>query len=486
MVPAPVPAVPASASIAGDSPVHVPQVALHALGAPNMAPSAAPNAAPSAISPRYQTALTNDELGIVSSYLQQDNQLEMRDINDSVRAAVDSTITSLTLSAQQARALWSAPNALHNLREVRLTDCDDADLQQLAQAMGPVRASLLSKLELILDNDDRNGVTANGLVALAPLHLAGISLKGMTITAADAFALSLGASPVSISLPDDGQAWSDVPGICLIPTLRQLHAPLHHLSDVTVVALRAHPALTNLSVGTLSGAAVCELVASASIQALSVRHIVDGEVNVFTAIAGNRVLQSIVIGRVDHPESLAILSGNPVLTSVTLCLSTAASNGIALLANMPSLQLLSLSAQQASGTLRAADVQALCARSFATLQFKQWEIDTAAMAHIVATGTPSLSLDDCYPVTHKAIEALASNRSLVSLSLLGGVINVHHAIMLATSPTLQFLRAEIGDDAPDNAQDDIEIAWAVTNKPLANLELWGFEQDDDNHPMEDA
>jgi len=451
----------------------VPQVPLHRLETPGSEDQ------------KYQTELSNDALGIVSQYLSQIDQLTMREISDSVRAVVDRTVTSLTMSGTIASLLFTQPNTMENLRELRLRDSDDTVLGLVAEALRSVPPRTLSKLELILDRADGTEVSGAGLAALAPFTFSGISLKGMTVMSADAVALSRGGSPVSISLPDDGPAWSDVASICLIPTLKLLHAPLHQLSAQIVAALQLHPALTHLSVGSLSGAAVSELTHSASIQLLSVKNMVDCEAQAFAALANSRVLRSVAIGPVNHAQSLATLSGNRLLSAITLGLSATARDGIPQLANMPALKALSLSALQIGGSLRAADVQAVCARTFESLQLNQWEIDAAGMALIVATQAHNLSLDKCYPFTNAAIEGLAANGSISSLSLQGGMINATDALRLANSPTLEYLRAEFVGDKPDASEWHIKTAWTGAHRPLANLDVTSLDLHDEDDLMQD-
>ncbi|MGI4985561.1 MAG: hypothetical protein ACRYGL_19875 [Janthinobacterium lividum] len=225
--------------------------------------SNAPGAAAGAVPAGFIAELANDPLGVVASYLSQPDQLVMRQAGDAVRRVVDATVHRLTLTGPQACDLLAQPDAFRQLPELRLTNCNDDMLVALAEVLG---TGARPAFALVLDREDGVEVGAAGCRAIAPLHLSGITLRGLAMPLEVAMVLAESRAPVSISLPFISDGGANLYWITQVPTLTSLSAGMHVLSAACVEALRPHPALTTLSVAALSVDALHRLAGSPRLQ----------------------------------------------------------------------------------------------------------------------------------------------------------------------------------------------------------------------------
>jgi hypothetical protein len=408
-------------------------------------------------------------LSIVAAYLEAPDQLVMRQVDALMHKTVDPKIDVLTMTGKEAHALFSYPNAFRALRALRVTDCGDSDLIDLAAVLKTLPHK---SFELILDGEANTFVSAQGLNALTELACSRITVRGLDISSVAAQALARSASPVSISLPARMPQDPSLYSFLQIPTLTSLHASPHRLTSDITSAVASHACLREFSVGLISSGALRDIARSATIESICIFKIEGDEVGPLNALAANSVLRSLTILHLHLPESLAILSRNSSLRSIILDVSRDAASGIPHLANMPRLEALSLSGgSAASRLLRAENVQALCANTFISLSLHDWDIEPAAQALIAATPSHHLSLNHCTPFSDAAIDVLLKNQSIASLSIDGEIVPLANVIALAGSPTLRYLHIGLCTLFSAGAKNAINDAWRAAHKPLANLQL---------------
>jgi len=447
------PAVARAAAAAAPAPA---RVSLYALGA-----SSVPIR-------HYSPEMADDPLGIVAEYLSPTDQLVMRQIGPVVRAVVDAKVRRLTLPVQEACALFSQPGDFSHIRTVELLMCRDGDLIRFAEILRSVRNT---DFELSLHGQAGCLVSAVGLRSLAPLSLAGICLQEIQITRDVVTSLSLGTSPVSITLPYWLADQAEPQLIAQIPTLRSLSANKLHLSDTVASSLRSHPQLVELTVGQLSETGFRFIASSATLRALVVQKIWGNEGIALTGMADNQALATLKIGRLRMAESLALLSLNRSLTSVELGVGASALCGIPHLAAMPSLERLSLVTVNGNAALAGEHLEALCARPLKSLSLHCWQMDLAAWTHVTDVHAARLSLDYCYLNNDAFITDIAANARIASLSVYGEMINEGNALVLARSPTLGHLRADFLSDQPNESEARVKTAWLLAGKLLNTLDL---------------
>lgn len=384
--------------------------------------------------------------------------------------------TAFTLTGEQACALLGRPNAPGTLRALRLRDCSDADLVNLARvsssAPGP-------SFELVLDKHAGVRLSAIGFRALAAVPLSGITLNELAIPREFAEYLSRSVSPLSINLSSRIDGQSEVYWLSQIPTLKSLSVGGHYVSSAASAALASHPLLAELGFSRVSGAVLGSLLANPRLRTLSTDAIVGNEAYAFAALANHPGLTALRIGRVSEPEHLVALSRNTSLLTLNLDLSAAARSGMRDLARISTLTSLSLSVSGEDGMLTLADVQRLCARTYADLRFTMVEIEPAALMHIVATQTQRLVLDYCFYITDQAVDALVANARITELSVIG-CVNERQALALASKPSLTKLAIDFASDSVNEAEAQIKRTWVAAGKLLANLDLTvlGDEEDD--------
>jgi hypothetical protein len=356
---------------------------------------------------------SDDGARISASSAEAPDQRVPREVDELVRLAVALKLDVLTVNGQEARALLSRPNGFHAPRNICLTNCRDADLIELVAI---VKATEHAPFALILDRNYDTLVSERALNALSEATFSSITLRDLDISANAAQALARGASPVSISLPMLLPQPPDLQHILTISTLRSLRASPHHFPDHLTSAVASHPYLTEFSIGAISAAAVRAIARSVTIQSLSLEYIADNEVTALAALADNSALRSLTIDLVRQPQSLAALSRHNFLRFLTLDLHSDAHAGIPYLANLPTLEVLSLrDSTFGSMLLRAEHVQALCARSFEELSLLHWDIEPAAQRLIAAAPSRHLSLNHSKQFSNAAMSVLSMNRSIASL-----------------------------------------------------------------------
>ena len=419
--------------------------------------------------PGYIPAMSNDPLGIVASYLEETDQRVMREVDALMHVAVDRQIDILTISAKDACAIFRHPNAFCALRELRLTDCGNADLIDLVAILKTLPHT---QFALILDQKANAFVNARGFTALAEVAFSSITLKNIDLSPADAQALARGTSPVSISIPALSFEKPDVAYLLQIPTLSSLIASPHPFPNNIRSAVTSHTCLSELLVGAISSVSLCDISKSATIETLSISEIDGPEAGALSAIADNATLRSLTIGSIHRPQSLVTLSRNSALRSVTLGVFRDAQIALPHLANMTGLEVLSLrSASSLSTQLPAENIQALCEKSFRSLDLHDWDIEPAAQLLIATSQSHHLSLNHATPFSEAAIHALSMNPAITSLSVEGSIFTAAHAITLAGVPTLQSLQLSIDMIFSPLEKVAISKAWQAAHKPLANLRL---------------
>lgn len=410
--------------------------------------------------------LSNAPLSIMSGYLAQQDRLTLRQVNASVRTAVDTTIHTLTLSGREACETLRQPGALHHLKALRLTNCADADLVDLAAVL---RAVPHRSFALVLLRDAGTHVTAQGLRAIAATRLCALSLQGIPIPPDAAQALSHGGFPVSITLPHRADGVTDVDRISRIPTLISLDGNGQPVSDTAIRALQSHPALKALGLATLTGRALRELAASATLRVLDVNVIHGDEAKAYAALAGNRVLTSLAIQRVTDARHITALAANPTLSSLSLGVGHGLGPAVRALADMPSLTNLVLGP---SGTeITRADIQALCTKPLQSLSFVGLRMDASALASAATARCRSLTVEFCGAFTHLQAALLAANPWPSSVCITNGMLHEDAALTLAGGPALKRLTMNFDSRTPDASADRVKRAWVAAGKQLANIDL---------------
>lgn len=417
---------------------------------------------------RYTPELANDPLSMVAEYLSPTDQLVMRQVSPAVRHVVDAKISALSLSIHDACALFSEPGDLRHIRTLRLMMCGDADLVRFAEILASVGNT---HFELSLHGQEGCQVTEIGLRSLRTLSLGGISLQDIQITQRMVEALSLGMSPVSITLPYWLADQAEPALISLIPRLTSLHATKLYLPDAAVASLRSHPCLSELVVGELSEMGFREMASSATLRKLTVQKIHGNEVHAVEAIADNQGLASLTIGRIQSAQSLLALSRNATLTSIDLGLSAAACSGIPAIANMQTLEHISLTRIMSRGRLASEHVEALCTRSLVSLRLHCWDMDLAAWTKVAAAHAGHLSLDFCDLNNDAIVTDIAANVWIASLSVYGEILSEGNVFILASSPSIEHLRVDFLSDRPDGSEARIKTEWRAAGKLPHMLDL---------------
>ncbi|MGI4860571.1 MAG: hypothetical protein ACRYHA_27325 [Janthinobacterium lividum] len=410
--------------------------------------------------------LSNAPLSILSGYLEQQDRLTLRQVDAAARTAVDTLIHTLTLSGRQACATLNQPGALHNLKTLRLTNCQNADLVDLAEVL---RSVPHPPFELVLARDAGTHVTARGLQAIAAARLSGLSLQGIPIPPDAAQALSHGGFPVSMALPHRADGMTDVDRISRIPTLTSLDGGGQPVSDTAIRALRSHAALRELGLATLTGRALRELAGGATLRALAVNAVRGDEAEAYAALAGNRVLTSLTIRRVTDARHVMALAANSTLSSLSLGVGHGLGPSVRALAGMPSLTDLVLGP---SGTgLTGADVQALCTKPLQSLSFVGLRMDSSALAFAVTSRCRSLTVEFCGVFTGLQAVLLAANPWLSSVCVTNGILHESAALRLAGGPALKRLTMNFNSRTPDASGDRVKRAWVAAGKQLADIDL---------------
>jgi len=364
----------------GDASLSAPvahRIPRHALGPCNAVDaSVGPFARSSASAPNVRPIVTpsNDALGIIASYLPQNDQLAMRRMNKSAYKIVDSTVQSLKLTTREACTVLRQPNALRNLRELHLILCKDDALIELATILSKMRKT---DFELIVPGSRYGkGVTVDGIRPLMDVRLSRLTLRDMTVHEDMRAVLDSSVSPLSIDL---GHVYEDV-DIDAISRLRQLHSLKVgvNLTLATLVALGSHQALETLSLQTVSESGVRVLAASAHIRTLSIGRIYDGEAAALSALAANKVLTSLAVAVADG-RSLEALSRNATIQNLSVQVSDGPKSFLGLLATMPSLACFCFGPRDYEHvSVTGDDIQALCEKPLKALSIYRIKLDSAA------------------------------------------------------------------------------------------------------------
>ena len=379
--------------------------------------------------------------------------------------------TALILTGDEACTFLSEPGNLNILRELRLLNCRDADLINIARVLSnPLQGAPSTAFALVLDKFDGAELSAAGFHALAGLRLAGITLNALPIPREIAEQLSMGVTSLTIKLPRRVDGQTDLDALSQIPTLASVDVGRHPLSSVSLGAFASHPSLTTLRFASLSGKVLCQLLENPKLRTLSTDIIVADESEAFAALADHQTLTALRIGHVSSPAHLSILSRNRSLVSLDLQLSPTARTGMRDLAAIPTLTTLALSISGDDLRLGLDDVRALCTKTYSELRFTMVEIEPAAQLHIAATQTKSLVLDYCFYITDQTISALLANSRIATLSAIG-CVNESQAMALATMPSVAKLTVDFASDAAISAEARLMRIWLSAGKSLANLDL---------------
>jgi hypothetical protein len=380
----------------------------------------------------------------------------------------------LKLSSFEARAVLRQPHALHNLRELYLTDCNDEDLIFLAALLATMPKT---NFELIVkSNPFDNHVSVDGIRPLAALRLSGLTLTDMPVPAEMSQALALSVAPLSITLPYLYDSESSVYEISQLPILRALRVGRQQrVTPETIAALQSHPALETLQAYSLSGTDICTLATNSRIQSMTIAHIVEGEAAALRALADNRVLTSLDIA-VDDANSLAALSRNVTLKHLSISAPNMPSAVLSSLAAMSALDILELSSsgveKQPIGVEAIAD---LCVKPLKSLSFFRFVMNGAARLRLATAQTAILRLQFCTPFKSADFAALSQNRSITALVMQPdtGTRDYRDVLSLVESRHLALasLTISVGSEAPHVAKSAIQAAWTASGRRLGNLHL---------------
>lgn len=472
----------ASSAHAASAVTGIPRIPAHLLGANNVGGSvngsvgggAASSAAANAPDAPFVAIPGNDTLGIIAGYLTQEDQLVMRDIDAWTRSVVDPTIQTLKLTGSEACIALREPNALRNLRELHLTDCNDQQLIDLAAMLAKMRRT---DFELIVtSNPFKNLVSVEGIAPMAALRLSGLTLKDIPVPIEMSHALARSVAPLTFNLPYIFDLDSNVFEISQLPQLRSLLVGRQALTPETIAALQAHAALEKLHVHAVSGSDICTLATSAHLQSLSISKIRDGEAVALRALADNRVLKSLGIA-VDHADSLAVLSQNVTLKRLSVSVRDMPALLMSALSTMPALEDFDLSSRRIQGLSIGLDhIQALCEKPLKSLSFNGLVLDGATRLRLATAQTASLRLQFCTAFEDADFAALRRNQSITSLSIQSGTgttSNDDAILSLVTSEDLKLesLMMRLLSKTPEAARKAIQTAWLRSGRPLSNLAL---------------
>lgn len=392
--------------------------------------------------------------------------LAARHADDTMRSTTDTPIDTLSLPGYHACEMLSRPDAYRHLRELRLVNCRDSDLVDLARVLQSVPRP---PFELVVIRDAGTQVTAPGWQAIAASPLSSLTLEGMPVAADAAHALSHGGYAIAIALPHHPDGVSDVDRISLIPTLTAFDAGGQPVSNAAIRAFRSHAALSQLSLASLTGEALRMLAASTRLSALSVETIQGDETQAYAALAANRVLTSLTIRDVTQARHVMSLARHPTLSSLSLDVGNGLGSSIRALADMPSLTNLVLgpSATEITG----ADVRALCAKPLRALSFVGVRMNSPALAFAVCARSQSLRMDFCGTLSDLHVALLAANPRVTELTLANGILHEHAALVLAAGPALERLTMNFDSRTPVASQARVHNAWVEAGKNAANLDL---------------
>ena len=385
--------------------------------------------------------------------------------------ATDADIDVLALTGSEARSVLSRPNALPALRELRLTNCTDADLIDLAAMLKTVPHKPFA---LSFGRNKHVFISEQGLAALGKVTFSSITLGGTSVYGNAARGLLNSASAVSILLPQARQHGETALASYLrIPTLTALDARPRSCPHDIGLAIASHQSLKEFSIGDIDDSTLGEIATSTTIQSLSCGRIMGlEEVAALGSFADNTILQSLRIACVAQPYALSALSRNKSLRFVSLGVSPDVRADFSALANMSAVEMLSLRCVSAYNLrLQAKDVHALCERPFKSLSLHNWDIHPAAQMLIAAAPLRHLLLNGPTPFSDAANYALSLNPTITSLSVGRATTTAANAIILARSPTLQYFHAGFLTHFSADEKAAITNAWHAAGKPLANLEL---------------
>lgn len=455
----------AAASASGIARLH--RVARHQLE-PSTATEPHTHAAPAA---PYRTIPADAEMGIVAAYSSQEDKLRLRALSDALKREVDRQIETLTLNARDAISLFNDAQNLPCLKQLNLIDWNDQDLIDFATVL---TTKAQTPFELVLIGQLRQ--PAPNLQCLLTLHLSALKLYDLRITPDTANRLAAAPYPIAIVAPPTGlMSLVDIDAMTQAPTLNVLSIGFSGLSNATAAALRTHPSLTDFACNRISGDQLRALMANAQIQSVRVGMIENETRMAFAALAQHPALTSLHLGAIDNAQDLLTLSGSTNITALHLGLKAPAISSLPHLANMPSLRALTLSGifhADRTGTLSPSDIHALCCKPLAVLEFRFFAMRDenllmAATAHANTLrffswpGTTDLVVHD------QAIDALADNPYVSSLSVIGGHIVDDGATRIAALPRLEALTLE--RISSRETSETVQRAWTSAGKPLVDL-----------------
>lgn len=410
-------------------------------------------------------------MGIVAEYLSQADKLLIRGLNEALKREVDCKIETLTLSAQDAVSLFIDAQDLPHLKQLHLVNWNDQDLIDVATTL---TALSLTPFELVLAGQP--GQHAPNLQCLATLNLSGLALYNLRITPETSNALCAADFAIAVVFPATGlMRIEDVDAIIRIPTLSVLRIGFSPVSDTIAEALRRHPSLTAFACRRINGYQLRLIMGNPQLQSFSVDTIEDGSDADFIALATHPALRSLALSAVEHAQDLMTLSSSTPIAKLQLGLKVGAIASLPYLANMPALRELTLSGiffEDRIATLTASDIEAICRKPLAALEFRFFEMRgpnfvMAASAHASTLrfqcwpGTSDLVIDD------HVIDAIADNHAVSSLSLTGGHIVEGGAARLAAIPQLDTLTLDLTSAA--ETAETVRRAWTDAAKPLVNL-----------------
>jgi hypothetical protein len=381
--------------------------------------------------------------------------LNLRSISTDLSKWVDKSITSLSVTADQAPAMVAAlghAKNLNHIRALRIENCANDNLPGVIQALTALPHAPWH-VEFVRNPRLLNPLYTLDVQPFSDIAPASLRLSDFCVDTAEMLqGLARLNYPIHLATGHPHGLLHDenLPALANIPHLVSLDVMASAIDDGAAQALGAHPTLTELHLHTdashrlvISDRALAALANSVTLRTLHLARVdTDFSEEVIAALAGNRSLAYLCLGGPDDvfDESFALaLSRNTILNTLHIAVRA----GCGHLAHMRSLEHLFI-----GGKISLDD-----ARQFAkhahlrTLHGYRCEFAPGALAVMVGCPIKHITLENpagnaVFALTDTDIDAFLGNTALRSLSLVlptAPNTGITQAIRLARHPTLTSL-----------------------------------------------
>ena len=404
-------------------------------------------------------SLPTEIWGEIASLSARHDILNLRTTCRHVRSEADRFINTLTVTGTDNLYALADSSGFEHIHQLRLFEVDDASLYYFARSLHLRPPTSALGLSLIAQQSDIG--TVQGAYTLCAMPLARLTLTCLhNLNRHTVEALKVCRFPITLV----GQfSNAELDNLARIPTLTTLNSASEKFSDEAASLLASHPALHTLSIRAFQNLSDNGIQRIAS--APQLRHLSLYETDYMStrmtdegawALASCKTLTYLRIQTSVTPLSEASFAALATSTSLET-LDVSISPGVRHIGNMRSLNRLTLRGRcLGSGPLDVASARTLA--QMPQLQSLSMECTEFAPRALALTVQDShlrhLHLQQV-PFTQDALTAIMGNHHLVSLTLQSVDISREQITALSFHTTLQNLRINYRDYAPQPAPDSV-------------------------------